>query len=132
MRLSTLLAISLIAALTLFACNNSSEETNTSKAKETVTINITASNPDSTIVFEAINIGEWHGSAPADSQSTPFEFTVGRDFFFGTFHKLEGNSQMVFEIIGEKNGETTWETNKEYDRLAQIILNGEFTSVNGK
>lgn len=131
MRISTLTVL-LIAALTLFACSNTSEEANSSKGQENVTISIAASNPDSTIIFEAINIGEWRGSAPSDSQSTPFELVVSKDNFFGTFHKLKGSSQMVVELVSKKNGKTAWEMEKEYDRLAQIILNGNFTSVDGK
>lgn len=132
MRISSLLLPFLIVSFGFLACSNSSEQVKSSGDKEKVTISISSSNPDNTIIFEAITTGEWQGSAPADSQSTPFELVVNGNNFYGTFHKLEGKSQMVIKLVGEKNEGTRWKMEKEYDRLSQIILNGKFTSVDGK
>jgi len=123
-----------VILFTFIACSNSSENENKKAAiiEENITISISSSNPDSTVIFEAINIGEWNGSAPADSQATPFEFTVSTANFYGTFHKLKGNSSLILKLVAQKNGETTWETEKEFNQISQIILNDNFTSVEGK
>ncbi|MDZ7660680.1 hypothetical protein [Fodinibius sp.] len=127
----------LATTVTLFifiACSSATEKENneTSFVVENVTISISSSNPDSTLIFEAINIGEWNGSAPADSQETPFEFTVSKTNFYGTFHKLKGNSSMILNLVAQKNGKTTWKTEKQFNHIAQVILDGNITSVNGK
>lgn len=124
----------LVILFTFLACSNSSEneKTEPSITEENVTLSISSSNPDSTVIFEAINNGEWNGSAPADSQATPFEFTVSTTNFYGTFHKLEGNSTMVVRLMAKENGETTWEIKKEFNQIAQVILDENFTSINGK
>jgi hypothetical protein len=124
----------LLILFTFLACSNSSKNENTepSFADENVTLSIYSSNPDSTVIFEAINNGEWNGAAPADSQATPFEFTVSTTNFYGTFHKLEGNSALVIRLMAQENGETTWEINKEFNQIAQVILDENFTSINGK
>lgn len=133
MKIFNLILTITIAIFTLFACSNSSENENleSSFMEENVSISISSSNPDSVLIFEAINVGEWNGSAPADSQATPFEYIVSTDNFFGTFHKLEGNSPMVVKLVAHKNGETTWEIEKEYHQISQVILDGNFTSVDG-
>jgi|GEM_PF-2185963 len=128
------LITTLVILFTFLAFSSTSEQENTqpSFADENVTLSISSSNPDSTVIFEAINNGEWNGSAPADSQATPFVFTVSTTNFYGTFHKLEGNSALVIRLMAQENGETTWEINKEFNQIAQVILSSNFTSVNGK
>lgn len=115
-------------------CSDSSEhnQSEQSMSEETVSIRISSSNPDSVLTFEAIYVGEWEGSAPADTQTTPFEFSVSGTHFYGTFHKLKGNSSMLFTLVGQEDGKTTWQTEREYDHLSQIIFNGDYSSVYGK
>jgi hypothetical protein len=129
-----LLIATLCMLFTFIAYSDSSENDNQEPSfmEENVTLSITSSNPDSTVIFEAINIGQWNGSAPADSQATPFEFTVSTTNFYGTFHKLKGNSSLILKLVAQKNGETTWETKKEFNQVSQVILGGNFTSVEGK
>lgn len=128
------LITTLVILFTFLACSNTSEQENDQSPfeEENVTLSISSSNPDSAVIFEAINNGEWNGSAPADSQATPFEFTVSTTNFYGTFHKLEGNSTMVVSLMAKENGETTWEINKEFNQIAQVILDENFTSIKGK
>lgn len=103
-----------------------------SLTEEHVTITISTAHPDSTVLFESIHVGEWNGAAPADSQATPFTFTVSTTNFYGTFHKLKGHSAMVVTLVAQKDGKTTWEAEKEYNRISQVILSGNFTSFDGK
>lgn len=125
---SVLTIISLI-----ISCNSDKDKkSRLPRAQKYISISISSSNPDSTIIFESIYVGEWRGSAPADLQATPFEFTVSSDNFFGSFHKLSGSSKMVVKLNAKKYGETSWRIKKNYKRLFQVVLNGSITSIEGR
>lgn len=118
----------------VIACSNSSDNTVSESAttEDNITLSIFSSDPDSTLLFEAVNTGEWEDSATADSQETPFDLTVDGDNYSGSLHKLSGNAQMAVTLVAEENGEVSWEIEKEYDRIAQVTLDENFTSVDGK
>lgn len=124
--------ITVVSTFFVYSYTVGSIDQNSLIAKDDVTISISSSNSDSTVIFETLNVGEWMGTAPADSQSTPFEFTVAADNFHGTIHKIDGNSRMIIKLVAKKGEEKTWEIKKEYDRICQIILDENYTSIDGK